>query len=112
MNQYEAMFIIKPDLNEEERQAVLKAIRDQIVKQEGKITSDEVWAERRRLAYDLFPVGGGTRFREGTYFLVRFESAPTALDEIKKSYSLNENILRTLILRAEAALPVLQKPLS
>ena len=105
MNMYEAMFIIKPDLNEEERQAAMKAIKDQIAKQEGKVVSDEVWAERRRLAFDLFPVGGGMRFKEGLYYLVRFESASPAIDELKKSYGLKENILRVMILRNEAAAP-------
>ncbi len=105
MTSYEAMFIIKPDLNDEERQAVMQAIKDQVAKHEGRIISDEVWAQRRRLAYDIFPLGGGTRFREGVYYLVRFESAPTAIDELKKGYGLNENILRLMILKTEAAAP-------
>jgi small subunit ribosomal protein S6 len=109
MNMYEAMFIIKPDLSEEARQAVMQTIKDQIAKYEGKVAGDEVWAERRRLAFDLFPVGGGTRFREGLYYLVRFESAPTAIDEMKRNYGLNENILRLMILRAQAALPAGQR---
>ncbi len=103
MKQYEAMFIIKPTLNDEERQAVIKTIKDQIVKHQGKVVSDEVWAQRRKLAYDLFPSGGGTRFKEGLYYLVRFESAPAAIDELKKGYALNENILRSMILKTEAA---------
>ncbi len=108
MNQYEAMFIIKPDLSDEERQAVMNAIKDQVVKHQGKVSSDEVWGQRRRLAYDLFAVGGGTRFREGLYYLVRFESAPAAIDELKKGYALNESILRSMILRTEAAFPAAQ----
>jgi small subunit ribosomal protein S6 len=102
MNNYEVMLIIKPDLNEEQRQAAMKTIKDLIVKTQGKVLSDEVWAERRRLAYDLFPIGGGTRIKEGLYYLVRFESAPSAIDELKKNFGLNENILRSLILRIEA----------
>ena len=105
MNHYEAMFIIKPDLNDEEREAVMKAIKDQIAKREGRVVSDEVWAQRRRLAFDIFPIAGGTRFREGVYYLVRFESAPGAIDELKKGYGLNESILRLIILRTEAAAP-------
>ncbi len=105
MPNYEAMFIIKPDLKDEENQAVAKTIKDQVAKHGGKVVSDEIWAQRRRLAYDIFPIGGGTRFREGFYYLVRFESAPAAIEEMKKGYGLNENILRSMILRTEAAAP-------
>jgi len=110
MNKYEAMFIIKPDLSEDERQAVMKGIKDGVVKFEGQIESDEVWAERRRLAYDLFPAGGGTRFREGLYYLVRFSSGSTAIDKMKKHYGLNENILRLMILRAQALVAPVTQP--
>jgi len=105
MNNYEAMFIIKPDLNDEERQAVTQAIKDQIAKNEGQVVSDEVWAQRRKLAFDIFPIGGGTRFREGFYFLVRFTCSPAAVEGLRKVYGLNENILRSMILRTEAAAP-------
>jgi len=99
------MFIIRPDLSDEACGAVMKAVKDQVAKHEGRVISDEVWAQRRKLAYDIFPVGGGTRFKEGLYYLIRFECAPEALPELKKGYDLNENILRSMILRTEAAAP-------
>ncbi len=101
MNKYEAMFIIKPDLKEEEKQAVTKAIKDQVTRHQGVVVADQMWAERRRLAFDIFPSGGGMRYREGMYYLVNFESAPSVITTLKAQYGLNENILRFLILRAE-----------
>jgi small subunit ribosomal protein S6 len=102
MNNYEAMFIIKPDLKEDERQALTKAIKEQVTRHEGVVVTDQMWAERRRLAYDIFPSGGGLRIREGMYYLVNFESVPSAITTLKAQYGLNENILRFLILRVEA----------
>ncbi|MEK7850045.1 MAG: 30S ribosomal protein S6 [Candidatus Omnitrophota bacterium] len=101
MKKYEAMFIIKPDLKDEEKSSVMKSIKEQISKHQGNVTQDQLWAERRKLAYDIFPIGGGTRFKEGMYYLVNFDSDPLAITTLKTNYSLNEHILRFLILKAE-----------
>jgi small subunit ribosomal protein S6 len=101
MKKYEAMFIIKPDLKEEDKNAVLKGIKDQVVKHQGAVTQDQVWAERRKLAYDLFPISGGTRYKEGLYYLINFEADPLVVNALKGIYSLNESILRYMILRLD-----------
>ncbi|MDD5020458.1 MAG: 30S ribosomal protein S6 [Candidatus Omnitrophica bacterium] len=101
MKKYEAMFIIKPDLKEEDKTAVLKSIKDLVGKHHGVVTQDQIWAERRKLAYDLFPVGGGIRYKEGLYYLVNFDVDPSAITLLKSVYGLNESILRYLILRLE-----------
>ena len=101
MKKYEAMFIIKPDLKEEDKKTVLSGIKEQITKQHGVVTHDEVWAERRRLAYDLFPLGGQTRFKEGTYYLVNFDSDPLLVNAMRDHYRLHESILRFMILKLD-----------
>lgn len=101
MNKYEAMFIIKPDLKDEEKTAAMKGIKEQIAKLQGSVSADQVWAERRKLAFDIFPIGGQTRFREGMYYLVNFDGVPSSIDALKAVYSLNENILRFLITRLD-----------
>jgi small subunit ribosomal protein S6 len=101
MKKYEAMFIIKPDLKDEEKSSVMKSIKEQISKHQGNVTQDQIWAERRKLAYDIFPIGGGTRFKEGMYYLVNFDSDPLAIATLKTNYSLNEHILRFLILKLD-----------
>jgi small subunit ribosomal protein S6 len=98
MKKYEAMFIIKPDLKEEEKSSCMKNIKEQILKHQGTVTQDQIWAERRKLAYDLFPIGGQARFKEGMYYLVNFDSDPLGIAGLKAAISLNENILRFLIL--------------
>ena len=109
MNKYEAMFIIKPDLKEDDKTSVLKTIKDQILKHEGRLLQDQIWAERRKFAYDLFPLGGQTRFKEGMYYLVNFEIAAPAITALKNYFSLNESILRYLILRVEERAGIVKK---
>lgn len=101
MKKYEAMFIIKPDLKEEEKAQVMTAIKDQITKHKGSVVEEQVWAERRKLAYDLFPIGGQARFKEGMYYLLYFTIDPLEVSVIKSQYGLNESILRYMILAVE-----------
>ncbi|HQP92220.1 MAG TPA: 30S ribosomal protein S6 [Candidatus Omnitrophota bacterium] len=98
MRKYEAMFIVKPDLKEDEKTGLMKSIKEQIAKHGGSVTADQIWAERRKLAYDLFPLGGQARFKEGMYYLVNFDSDPLQIKALKGIYSLNESILRYMIL--------------
>ncbi len=101
MKKYEAMFIIKPNLKDEEKAAVMKSIKEQISRHQGNVLTDQVWSDKRKLAYDLIPIGGGTRFKEGMYYLVNFECLPDVITVLKSNYNLNENVLRYLILKEE-----------
>ena len=101
MKKYEAMFIVKPDLKDDEKTSLMKSIKEQITKHSGTVTADQIWAERRKLAYDIFPLGGQARFKEGMYYLVNFDADPLQIKALNSAYSLNENILRYMILNVE-----------
>jgi small subunit ribosomal protein S6 len=91
MRKYEAMFIIKPDLSEEERKALFNQISDAITKTDGSVLQSSIWLEKRKL---FFPM---KKYREATYYLLNFTLNPDAVSKIRHAYSLNENILRVLI---------------
>lgn len=95
MNRYEAMFIIKPDLSEEDEKNLFSQIQDVAVKNNAKVIEARIFAEKRKL---YFPI---KRCREGVYYLVDFSIAPTAVANIRQAYKLNENILRVLITRVK-----------
>ncbi len=88
---YEALFIIKADLNEEDTNKVISAIGEIINKEGGKIEDSQIWG-KRPLAYEI------NKQKTGTYALFHFNLEPTAISKIKRLYRLNESILRTLIL--------------
>jgi small subunit ribosomal protein S6 len=90
MKKYEAMFIIKPDLSEEDRKALFSQLQDLITKNNGGILQSNIWAEKRKL---FFPI---KKYREGTYYLLNFTLNPEAVAKIRHACSLNENILRVL----------------
>ncbi|MBU1726513.1 MAG: 30S ribosomal protein S6 [Candidatus Omnitrophica bacterium] len=91
MNKYEAMFIVKPDLSEEERKNLFNQIAEAVTKNNGAIINSCVWADRRKL---YFPI---KKHHEGMYYLLNFNLPPLAVKEIRNVYKLNENILRVLI---------------
>lgn len=95
MRKYEAMFIIKPDLSEEEKKALFDQISDVVAKNNGKVSSSSIWSEKRKLYFTI------KRCREGVYYLVNFTVAPGAITNINHAYTLNENILRVLITALE-----------
>jgi len=95
MNKYEAMFIIKPDLGEEDKKALFNQISDVIVKNEGQVTNASIWSERKKLFFPL------KRYKEGTYYLVNFNAPGAALSKISNIYKMNESILRNLIVGLE-----------
>ena len=95
MNRYEAMFIVKPDLSEEEKKNLFSQIQDVVAKNNGKVSEARVFAEKRKL---FFPI---KRYHEGVYYSVDFNAAPLAVANIRQAYKLNENILRVLITRIQ-----------
>jgi small subunit ribosomal protein S6 len=95
MKKYEAMFIIKPDLSEDEKKALFTQIEDAVVKNNGKVLQANVWSERKKL---YFPM---KKQHEGIYYLVNFNVPPEAAVKIRQAYKLNEGILRFLITKIE-----------
>jgi len=96
MNKYEAMFIVKPDLSEEEAKALYTSIKDAVTKNGGAVVSAEIWSERRRLAFTI------KKQQEGVYYLMKFSAPSEAITKLKYTYGLNEFILRVLITRLES----------
>lgn len=90
MNKYEAIFIIKPDMSEDEKKTLFNQIGDAVIKNQGNVSNGAVWLEKKKL---YFPI---KKYQEGVYYLLNFALPPLALKEISHAYNLNENILRVL----------------
>ena len=95
MKKYEAMFIVKPDLSDDDRKSLFAQIKDIAVKHNAAITAADQWGERRRLTFTI------KKQVEGIYFLMNFTMPPENVVKLKYLYGLNDNILRTMILVLE-----------
>jgi len=95
MNKYEAMFIITPDLPEEEKKTLLNQIKETVTKKNGSVSADSVWAEKRKMGFSI------KKHKEGLYYLLNFSLPPQGVSEIRQAYKINENILRVLLTSVE-----------
>lgn len=92
MRDYELVFIIGPEVIEENIITVTDRVSGWITSGAGEVTNVNVWG-RRRLAY---PIRDN---REGTYATLQFKMAPQATGELERSIKLAEDILRYLLVR-------------
>lgn len=89
---YELIFILSPEVAEEELEARIDRVSQFIAGRGGAISDVERWG-RRRLAY---PIG---RFEEGTYVLTRFKSKPAENKELEANLKISEDVLRHLLIK-------------
>ena len=93
MKQYEAMFILKPDLDKTSIDKILGQIQDVVSKHKGAVAETKEMG-KNRLAYPL------KKYKEGIYYLIKFSIIPDAIDAIKKNLVLNEAILRMMVVES------------
>jgi small subunit ribosomal protein S6 len=77
MRRYELMLVLRPDTADDRVQQILDRTTRGIAATEGQIVKVSPWG-RRRLAY---PISG---YREGSYFIVVFDSPSDAIDELER----------------------------
>ena len=88
---YELMYIINPNLSEEETAAVVEKFKA-LVEQNGTLEEMEEMG-KRKLAYEINFIS------EGYYVLVKFTSGPDFPAELDRVLGITDGILRSLITR-------------
>jgi small subunit ribosomal protein S6 len=92
---YEVMVILDPTLDERTVAPTLDNFLNVIRTSGGSVEKVDVWG-RRRLAYEI------KKHAEGIYALLDVNSEPDAVKELDRQLSLQENILRTKVVRKVA----------
>lgn len=90
MNQYEVLYLITPELDEETNKAVIEKFARIITANGGEIVKQDEWG-KRRLAYAI------DYKTEGYYVLVDFNAAPTLPAELERNFRNDERILRYMV---------------
>ena len=92
MNQYEALYIIVPEIDEEATKAEIEKFKGIVEANNGEdITVDE-WG-KRRLAYAI------NYKTEGYYVLVCFQCAADLPREIERNLQISESVIRYQVVR-------------
>jgi small subunit ribosomal protein S6 len=95
MRRYELMVILDPDLEEKTITPSLDQFLGVIRQDGGTIEKVDVWG-RRRLSFEI------NKKVEGIYAILDVTAQPAAVKELDRQLNLNESVLRTKVLRADA----------
>ena len=93
MRTYEVLFILSPQIAEEEATTLTNEFRSVAEKTGATLKNEEAWG-RRRLAYPI------NKFNEGNYHLFVFES-DSSLAELDRRMKNSDRILRHMIVRTD-----------
>lgn len=100
MRDYEMMIILDPQVDERNLQPMLDKLLAVVPQEGGTLVNIDIMG-RRVLAYPI------NKKSEGIYVVVYMSATPETAQELDRQLGLNESVLRTKLLRAEA--PAAQK---
>ena len=91
---YEGMYILNATLSDDARQKALEKITGGISERGGEIHKLHEQG-RRKLTYEI------NGKREGYYYVIYFNSVPSAINEMWQEYHLNEDLIRFITLKTD-----------
>lgn len=92
MRSYETVFIISPDLSEEERPSFIEKFKNLIKEKGGEVTNVDEWG-KRRFAYEI------NKKTEGYYVLMNFNGEVDVPRELERVYRITDGVMRYLIVK-------------
>ncbi len=92
LRDYEILYIIRPELDEEPLAQAVKTIETLVGNLGGRVEKSDIWG-RRRLAYEV------DHLREGHYVLTTFQLDPQRVRELDAAIKISETVFRHLITR-------------
>jgi len=93
MNKYETVIILNPDITKEQTNNVITKVENYI-KTNGKITCTNTIGTRK-LAYTI------KKHTHGYYYIIEFESNPTAIYELQRIYRITDEIIKFITIKKD-----------
>ena len=95
MASYELVYIISPEVSDEEIPQVIEKMSQSVNSAGGNVVEVAQWG-RKRMAYPI------RRFAEGNYVFNRIELEPVKVKEIEANLRLSDQVLRHLMVKVRA----------
>ena len=92
MKNYELVHVVRPNAEDEVKEAVLNKIQE-VISANGEVEKVDTWGNRK-LAYQI------AKFSEGFYVLVNFKASADLPKELDRNLKINENVIRHMIVCA------------
>lgn len=94
MRSYEFVYIISPEIEQEDLESATDKVGQMIVDRGGQVLNLEAWG-RRRLAYPI------RKFHEGHYMVAQVQLEPETISELKGKLGLTEEVIRYLLVKVD-----------
>ncbi|HHU56129.1 MAG TPA: 30S ribosomal protein S6 [Acholeplasmataceae bacterium] len=94
MKHYKGMYIIRPDLTEEQTKTVVEEINKIFVDHNGTVLSVDEWG-LKDMAYEI------QDFRKGYYVVFTVEADAAAVEEFNRIANIREDIIRHIIIKED-----------
>jgi len=102
MRIYEELFIIKPDVPDEEADQFVENLQTHLTSAGATVDKVEKWG-KRRLAYRV------EKYREGAYVLIQFSGGPEVVKELERRLRVADSVLKFITVRIDETLKRLEK---
>lgn len=89
---YEMMYILRPDLSEEQVKQVIDQYRNLLAEYEAKEIEVKLWG-KRRLAYPI------EKYQDGIYVLINYQADGQQVAPLERAMRLSEDVIRYLTLK-------------
>jgi small subunit ribosomal protein S6 len=94
MTNYETLYILKPDLEEEKKDALIAKFSEIITSNGGTITKTDEWG-KRKLAYPIDYINDG-------YYVLTYFSANAELPaELERNFKISDDVIRYIVVNLE-----------
>lgn len=94
MRKYEIMVIVTPEMDERQVTPMLERYLKVITDNGGTVDELDLWG-KRRFAYEI------QKKTEGIYAVINVTARPEDVKELDRQFGINEQIMRTKVLRPE-----------
>lgn len=96
MRTYEMVVILDPSTDERTVGSTFEKLIQVVPAEGGTVDNVDIWG-KRKFAYEI------NKKAEGVYIVLSFASTPATAAELDRQLGLNESVLRTKLMRVDAA---------
>ena len=95
MTNYEITYIIKPDVDDEAKKAIIDKYTKVIADNGGEMVEAKDWG-KRRFAYEI------EKYREGSYYIMTFTAEDAAaVNEFARLSKIDDSVLRSMTVKLD-----------
>jgi small subunit ribosomal protein S6 len=95
---YESIFILRPNLTDEEVEKAIAKMKGVIEKSGGEILNTENW-KKRRLAYEV------AKEKKGVYIVLQFKGNGKSINELERAYKIDDSVIKYLSIKLDGIKP-------